>query len=277
MSERLNGEVVRNDKLASGIYRMTLQSDVIAKHARPGQFVNVKCGDGINALLRRPISICTADPEAGTFDIVYQLKGVGTELLSRKQPGETVDVIGPLGNPFDLRPDYKRIAVVGGGIGVFPLLYLLQQSCAAEKHAYLGFRSQSMVVLEEEFEEASDVLGIATDDGSAGHHGLVTDLLRNGLDGLNHPDTKATQSILKKSAFDVIYTCGPTHMLKGVANAAEEAGIPCQVSMEQRMGCGIGACLVCACKTRVENGEWEYSHVCKDGPVFWSREVVFDD
>jgi dihydroorotate dehydrogenase electron transfer subunit len=261
MSGILIEKIVKNEQIGPAIYRMKIASAYISQHAAPGQFVNIKCCDGINALLRRPISICTVNPAEGTIDIVYQIKGTGTELLAGKQPGERVDIIGPLGTPFDLSEKYKRIAVVGGGIGIFPMLCLLQNSRAEDKHAFLGFRSSDFIVLKDEFEQAADV-SISTDDGTAGYHGLVTDLLEKEL---------------VKGKFDLIYACGPMPMIRKAAALAEQYSALCQVSMEQRMGCGIGACLVCACKTKAGAGdEWEYSHVCKDGPVFWSTEVIFE-
>lgn len=260
MSRILNEKVKQIQMLAPGIFKMTLFSDYVSENAKPGQFVNVKCGDGINALLRRPISICSVSRAAGTFDMVFQLKGIGTEILSKKRPGDLVDIIAPLGNPFAIPSADSKIAVVGGGIGIFPLLFLLKEYKASYKKAFLGFRSKEFVVLEEEFSSHTGELLIATDDGSKGSKGLVTELL---------------QKDLAKGGHDLIYTCGPMPMIKRVAGLASNAAIRCQVSMEQRMGCGIGACLVCACKTRLGD-EWEYSHVCKDGPVYWAEDVIFE-
>ncbi len=260
MAKVLKEEVKELKQLAPGIYLMTIYSPYVADNAHPGQFVNIKCCDGLNALLRRPISICSTDRQAKTFDIVFQVKGSGTEFLCKKKPGETVDFIGPLGKPFDLSDKYKNIAVAGGGIGIFPLLFLLKKSKAQYKSAFLGFRSKEFVVLEDAFKAAADKLHIVTDDGSYGSKGLVSNPLENSLN---------------ESAIDVIYTCGPTPMIRKVSEIAASNSIKCQVSLEQRMGCGIGACLVCACKTKYGD-EWEYSHVCKDGPVFWSDEVIFD-
>jgi dihydroorotate dehydrogenase electron transfer subunit len=261
MSKVLRETVEKTEQLAKSIYRMTIKSDFVSSNARPGQFVNVKCSEGINALLRRPISICKVDKDRGTFDIVFQIKGIGTEYLSQKKSGSEIDIIAPLGDTFDIDSKYKKIAVVGGGIGIFPLLYILREMKDAEKRAYIGFRNKDFAVLTDEFESNSSVLNISTDDGSMGYKGLVTDILENDL---------------KSCKFDIIYACGPTPMLKKVVDIAGRNNIKCQVSMEQRMGCGIGACLVCACKTKKDEG-WEYSHVCKDGPVFWSEEVIFDD
>lgn len=261
MSKILNEKVESVEKLSESIYKMTINSEYIVNRAKPGQFVNIKCCDGINALLRRPISICNVDKDNKTIDIVFQIKGVGTEYLSKKRMGDKVDLIGPLGNPFTILKKHKNIAVIGGGIGVFPLLYLLNGVTATKKAAFLGFRNKDFVVLKDEFKKACDKLCISTDDGSTGYNGLITELLEEHI---------------KDNKFDIIYTCGPTPMIKKVVEIAKKDGIRCQVSLEQRMGCGIGACLVCACKTKSDDG-WKYSHVCKDGPVFWSDEVIFDD
>lgn len=261
MSRVLMEKIEGIEKIAKSIYKMTVKSKDISMNARPGQFVNVKCSEGINALLRRPISICNVDRDRETFDIVFQIKGIGTEYLSQKKVGSEVDLIGPLGKPFNISDQYKRIAVVGGGIGTFPLLYLLKEMKEADKSAFLGFRNSDYVVLTDEFDAASNSLSIATDDGSTGYKGLVTDLLEKEL---------------HEKGYDIIYTCGPLPMIRKVVDIANKEGVKCQVSLEQRMGCGIGACLVCACKTGKPD-DWEYSHVCKDGPVFWSDEVIFDD
>ena len=260
MPKVLKEKIVGLERLAPAIYKMTIQSEYVVNHALPGQFVNVRCSEGINALLRRPISICSIDRGSSTFDVVFQIKGIGTEYLSQKPVGSEVDIIAPLGRGFDISAGDKNIAVIGGGIGIFPLLQLLRESKAPVKKAFLGFRSKDFIVLEEAFRGLADGLYLATDDGSAGYHGVVTDLLVKELE---------------KGSIDMIYSCGPTPMLKKVAEAAGKNNVKCQVSLEQRMGCGIGACLVCACKTRLGE-EWEYSHVCKDGPVFWSHEVIFD-
>ena len=261
MAKMLNEKIQKIEQIADGIFKMTLKSEYIAQNALPGHFVNVKCCEGINALLRRPISICSADKENNCYDIVFQIKGTGTELLSKKQKDTNVDVLGPLGKSFDIDKKYDRIAVVGGGIGIFPLLFLLNESNAIVKRSNLGFRSSNLIVLKEEFKNISSSLNISTDDGSEGYKGFITHLLVRDIED---------------ARFDIIYACGPMPMIKQTIKISEKYGIPCQVSLEQRMGCGIGACLVCACKTK--NGEdWRYSHVCKDGPVFWSSELILDE
>lgn len=260
MPKQLKCKINRIEELAEDIFRLSVESDYIAANAQPGQFVNIKCGDGAEALLRRPISICSIDRKKGCCDLLFQKKGSGTGLLARKRPGDELDLLAPLGNGFRLDSNFSRIAVVGGGIGIFPLLFVLQESTASLKKAFLGFRTKGLVTLEKDFAQNSS-LSIATDDGSYGTHGFVTDLLKRDL---------------AAEKFDMIYACGPTPMLKRVAEAARESGTPCQVSLEQRMGCGFGACLVCACKTRAEDGGWQYGHVCKDGPVFNSEDVFFE-
>lgn len=269
MPKVLKEEILSIENIAAVIYKITIKSEYISKNALPGQFVNVKCSEGINALLRRPISICSIDRCKGTFDIVFQIKGIGTEYLAQKKIGSEVDLIGPLGKPFDAPDKYKKIAVVGGGIGVFPLLFLLEEKNVLSSlregnnvlsSAFLGFRNRDFVVLNDNFKDASENLYISTDDGTFGYKGLIIDLLEKDLSQNN---------------YDIIYTCGPMPMIKKVVEIADAKKIKCQVSLEQRMGCGIGACLVCACKTRLGD-DWEYSHVCKDGPVFWSDEVIFE-
>jgi dihydroorotate dehydrogenase electron transfer subunit len=260
MPRVLQEKVISVEEIAPAIFKMTIASEYIAQNASPGQFANVKCSEGINALLRRPISICSVNRAQNTFDMVFQIKGIGTELLSQKAIGSTVDIIAPLGNPFTISEGYKKIAVIGGGIGIFPLLYLLNEIAAPIKDAFLGFRNKELIVLKDKFQANSTELLISTDDGSFGYNGIITDLLLQKL---------------KEVKYDIIYTCGPMPMIKKVIELSEAAAIKCQVSLEQRMGCGIGACLVCACKTK-HGEDWEYSHVCSDGPIFWSEDVILE-
>jgi dihydroorotate dehydrogenase electron transfer subunit len=261
MPRQMTNTITGMEEIAEGIFRMKISSDHICANVKPGQFVNIKCCDGVDALLRRPISICSVDRSDNTYDIVFQKKGTGTAILAGKKAGECIDVLGPLGNGFDTGTKYRRIAVVGGGIGVFPLLFLLEDSKAIVRRSYLGFRTSKLVVLEEEFRQRSSSLCIATDDGSYGSAGFVTDMLRRDL------------SVEK---FDMIYACGPEPMLRKVSQLAGEFGTECQISMEQRMGCGFGTCLACACKTKNGEDGWHYSRVCRDGPVFSGRDIVFE-
>jgi len=268
MAKILKEKIISVEEIGPEVFKMTIESGYVSEKASPGQFVNVKCGDGSNPLLRRPISICDVDRKAGTFDLVFQVRGSGTGILSTKKPGDEIDMIAPLGRGFGIPEGAKKIGVVGGGIGIFPLLFLLKERKAIaakeneplESIAFLGFRNAENIILQREFEKVADRLLISTDDGSEGYHGFITDLLERELE---------------RTKLDVVYTCGPKPMMKRVIKIAAERNIRCQVSLEERMGCGIGACLVCACKTKLGDG-WEYSHVCKDGPVFWSDEVMLE-
>jgi dihydroorotate dehydrogenase electron transfer subunit len=247
--------VAEHTQLSDGMYLMVLDAPQIAAAAKCGQFIHISCGAG--NLLRRPISICTW--QADMLDIVYQVKGDGTRWLSERVEGDTLDVLGPLGNGFDITALGERPIFIGGGIGVPPMLACAQSACdmGAKPYAVLGFRTKDAVILEDDFKAVCPTV-VTTDDGTYGRHGFVTDAM---LDLLEHATGVAA--------------CGPKPMLKRIAALVDGFGLPCQVSMEERMGCGIGACLVCACTLRDENGNTYYGHVCKNGPVFDSREVVW--
>jgi len=260
VSMNTNYKIIKAEFLNADTFLLTVQSETISKKAKPGQIVQIKCGDEGGVLLRRPISICSVDREKGTFDIIIQIRGKGTKILSKYKAGDMIDIIGPLGQGFSLYPKHKKIIAIGGGIGIFPLLQLLKDHPAGNKKAILGFRNKSCVILEKEFREVCDELFISTDDGSYGEKGFVTDILKKVLD---------------KEPADMLFFCGPIPMMKLGVGIAKEYNIPCEVSMEQRMGCGIGACLACVCKTK--NGDdWEYTQVCKRGPVFNGDKIIFD-
>ena len=235
------------------LFGLVLEAEKISAMAQPGQFVHIACGEG--NLLRRPISICDAGD--GLLKIVFAVKGDGTKWLSERKAGDELDILGPIGHGFDLSKAGDRPVLIGGGIGVPPMLMTMKQAKAngAQPTAILGFRNPSAVILEEDF-QALGTTYIATDDGSYGIHGFVSSVLEQHV-----------------GEFTSVLCCGPKGMLRALANIAEENGLSCQVSMEERMGCGIGACLVCVCGLKGENGETKYGHVCKDGPVFDSKEV----
>ena len=238
-----------NSQIADDIFDMRLKLDTPDLSVRCGQFAHVYVP---GKTLRRPISVC--DASDGVLRLVYQIKGEGTAIMAKMQPGQTVDVLLPLGHGFDIDLN-KRYCLIGGGIGVPPMLYTAKQ--CAEPLVITGFRSESLVILQDDLKAAGAETLLCTDDGTAGQKGFVTDLLSERIDEI-----------------DEVCACGPTPMLKAVADVCRQAGKPCQVSLEERMGCGVGACLVCAVKVR-ENGEELMKHVCKDGPVFNAEEVVF--
>ena len=244
--------IIRQEEIADDIYSMWLRTEHIAAHAKAGQFVSVYCNEG-SRLLPRPISICEIDRKDGAIRLVYRVAGKGTAEFSGMRTGMQLKVVGPLGNGFPQKN--KKAFLIGGGIGIPPMLELMKQ-LDCEKTAVLGYRDSDMF-LKDEFEAVGDVV-ISTEDGSYGTKGNVIDAIKEqGVEG------------------SIIYACGPTPMLRGIKAYAEEMGIEAQISMEERMACGIGACLACVCKSKDVDS---HSHVhnkrvCKDGPVFDAREV----
>lgn len=248
--------IVKKENLAKDIFRFVIDCGAVAAVAAPGQFVHI-LPKGYT--LRRPISICEIDRTNGTITIVFAIRGDGTEALAALSAGDFVNMLAPLGHGFSL-PQAKRVILVGGGIGVPPMLTLARHY-RARAVMISGFRSADAVILQKEFAACDTKTILCTDDGSVGLHAMVTEPLR---------------AEISAEKPDLICACGPTPMLRAIAALAEEFDVPCEVSMEERMGCGIGACLVCACKTKRENGEIHASHVCKDGPVFNAKEVVWN-
>lgn len=242
-------EILENTRIADGIFDMRVKNDVIAPLAVCGQFAHVYVP---SKTLRRPISIC--DNQDGVLRLVYQVKGEGTRLMSQMKKGDSVDILAPLGNGFKIEQG-KRYCFIGGGIGVPPMLYAAKQT--ENPLVITGFRTSSLIILQDDFKNIGAELVLTTDDGSAGRHGFVTDVLKEKL-----------------GEFDEVCACGSTPMLKAVAALCAENNKPCQVSLEERMACGIGACLVCAVKIKRDGRELTL-HVCKDGPVFNAEEVVF--
>ena len=243
--------VYSQEELAPGIFSMWIVTD-IADEARPGQFISVYSQDG-SRLLPRPISICEADKENGRLRIVYRIAGAGTKEFSECKAGDTLDIMGPLGNGFPLKK--KKAFLIGGGIGIPPMLELAK-NLDCEKTAVIGYRDKE-TFLADELRKYADVV-IATEDGSVGTKGNVMDAIReNALEA------------------DMIYACGPTPMLRAIKQYAEENGIECYISLEERMACGIGACLACVCKSKEKDAHSNVNNkrICKDGPVFLSTEV----
>lgn len=251
-----NAVVISQEMLADGIFSMWLRTEA-AKTAVPGQFISMYTNDGTK-LLPRPISICEIDKTISALRVVYRVTGenTGTKQFSEAKAGDTIPVIGPLGNGFPLdKAEGKKAFLMGGGIGVPPILELAKQlNC--EKQIVMGYRD-SNTFLKEQFEENGAVY-VSTEDGSVGTKGNVMDAIReNGLTA------------------DIIYACGPTPMLRAIKNFAEENGIECYISLEERMACGIGACLACVCKSKEKDHHSNVNNkrICKDGPVFLSTEV----
>ena len=243
--------VVSQKEIGTGIFDLVVKTNEIAANAKAGQFVSLYCNDGTK-LLPRPISLCGIDRENGMLRMVYRVAGKGTADFSKMVAGDEIRILGPLGNGFTLKD--KKAFLIGGGIGIPPMLQLAKE-LDCEKTAVLGYRDELFLL--DDFKAVCDTY-IATEDGSAGTKGNVIDAIKaNGLQA------------------DIIYACGPTPMLRALKAFAEENKMECYISMEERMACGIGACLACVCKSKEKD---DHTHVhnkrgCKEGPVFDAKEV----
>ncbi len=246
-------KITEHKRLCDDMWEMSFISPEIAAQALQGQFIHVRDPGRQDPFLRRPFSICSLDRSAGRITIIYRIVGLGTEHLATMQEGELIDAMGPLGNSYEIKG--KKPLVIGGGIGIAPLVMLADEFKAKgiSVAALLGSRDKGEMFWPEYFPEGTDI-HITTDDGSMGTKGFVT---------------AALPELLENGNYDQIYTCGPEPLMAGVAKAAKERGIACQVSLERHMACGVGACLSCACEkkdgTRVK--------ACTDGPVFDATEI----
>lgn len=243
--------VYSQEKLTSDVFSMWITTRA-AKDAKPGQFISVYSKDGAR-LLPRPLSICEADGEEGRLRIVYRTLGAGTVEFSEYVSGDPIEIMGPLGNGFPR--EGESVFLIGGGIGIPPLLELAK-NLNCEKQMVLGYRDRELF-LRDEFEAYGEVY-VATEDGSAGTKGNVLDAIRErGLTA------------------DVMYACGPTPMLRALKQYAGENNIRCYISLEEKMACGIGACLACVCGTKEtdDHSGVHNARICKDGPVFLAGEV----
>lgn len=254
--------VVDQSSLGNGIYDLTLKTDKIAKAAKAGQFVSVYSNDK-SKLLPRPISLCGINRDDDTIRLVYRVtgEGTGTEEFSRLVRGDKVRILGPLGNGFTVQPG-KKAFLIGGGIGVPPMLQLAKDinagidNAVCDMNIVMGYRDENTFLLDEFKEQAASF--VATEDGSVGTKGNVIDAIKeNALEA------------------DVIYACGPMPMLRALKAYAAEHDMDCFISMEERMACGIGACLACVCKTKDKDAHSNVNNkrICKEGPVFDAKEV----
>lgn len=251
------GQYIINEKkaISRDIYSFTIACPEIAEVASAGQFVHIRAN---GFTLRRPISICGINKEKGTLRIVFEIRGEGTAEIAKLNKGDLVDMLAPLGHGFTVDNTFKKVILIGGGIGTPPMLPLA--NIYKDKAIVIsGFRNSSIAILQEDFKASGAETILCTDDGSAGIHGFVTQPLTD---------------LVSKQVFDIVYACGPMPMLKGISSICKENNIRCEVSLEERMACGIGACLGCACRT-VRNDEEYFAHVCKDGPVFNAEEVLW--
>ncbi|MBA3015024.1 MAG: dihydroorotate dehydrogenase electron transfer subunit [Proteobacteria bacterium] len=261
--EQCEVTITSKERLSADIVRLTLLAPSIVEKAQPGQFINVKAGTNtLDPLLRRPFSIHQTYSD-GTLQIVFKILGKGTEELARVSVDETLNVVGPLGNAFTLG---KAMCLIGGGLGIAPLLFLakkIRQSAQSPAlSVILGARTKDeLLPLANDFTALGITPHLATDDGSLGHHGLVTDLMKILIQDQNPWQ---------------ICTCGPYPMMKQIASISRSHGWNCQVSLETMMACGIKACLGCTVLANTENTKGgKYLHVCQDGPVFCEGEIAW--
>lgn len=270
----MKGSVLFNKELSEGYYRMRIQCPEIAAEARPGAFLTIRISELYEPLLRRPFTIYSYDPGRGTIDVVYKVVGVGTLLMSERRRGDKLDLLGPLGNGFVIPSNEENMVLVAGGTGIAALHSLAQKVVAgrggAEITALIGGAGAQDIICIDDFEKLGARVLVATEDGSMGEPGTVTDLLKSQLKGALH-------------ACDfTLYSCGPRDMLREVARLAEHHSLPCIVSLEGRMGCGIGACLGCVIRILPDLIDVEkapapvYRRICRDGPVFNAADVDWD-
>jgi dihydroorotate dehydrogenase electron transfer subunit len=236
---------------------LSFRSPEIASSVQPGQFINIRVNTLGLPLLRRPFSVYTV--EGAELSIIFSVVGTGTRLLAEKRPGDLLDIIGPLGNPFRLEGDFTTGILLAGGLGVAPLPLLTRELLARSKRivTLIGARTAAQLVT-----GACQNIHVATEDGSAGLRGTVLDLLRSHL-----KESKYLQGT-------ELFGCGPTAMLKNLSQLAGEMGLSCQISLEGSMACGIGICQ--GCPVALSGGSAEYALICKDGPVFESRKVLLE-
>lgn len=252
VTDKRNAKVIENTKVSDGVYDMWLEAGETASEARPGQFLSLYCKDG-SRLLPRPISICETDPENLKIRLVYRVVGKGTEEFSKLKTGDTVKYLGPLGNGFI--PEGSKALLIGGGIGIPPLLELAKRlNC--EKNIVLGYRDETF--LENDFKGLGNI-HISTEDGKKGIKGNVLNVIEK-----------------YNLTADIIFACGPVPMLRAVKEYALKNNIKAQLSLEERMACGIGACLACVCKSAETDPHTNVNNkrVCKEGPVFYAEDII---
>ncbi|MCX5669363.1 MAG: dihydroorotate dehydrogenase electron transfer subunit [Candidatus Omnitrophica bacterium] len=272
-------KIISNSRVSGNYRHLEFESGLIAKHAIAGQFVNIKVVDGWEPLLRRPLSIHSVKGQK--VKVIYEILGKGTQILSTRKPGEFLDILGPLGNGFNsLSPNTHHLTpiLIAGGIGVAPLVFLAEKLKLSKPLVLIGAMSKKQILCLQEFKALGCTVELATDDGSVGFKGRVTDLLRIVLEQTPLETRQKSRSAVTSGNLFLtgqakrveLFSCGPHPMLKAVAQIAGEHKINAQLSLEEHMACGIGACLGCVVATK--SG---YKTVCKDGPVFSSEELVW--
>jgi len=263
----LDGEILENSEVGPERYKMVVYCPQIAREAKPGQFVHIRVSEGYNPLLRRPFSVHRVRGQE--FSILYKVVGKGTEILSRKKKGEYLDILGPLGQGYrlaELASNISQSILVAGGTGVASLLFLAESILASGSKlpilVLIGAKNREEILCERDFRRLGCRVEVATEDGTTGYKGLVSQLLEKLLSPRETPRKP------------LVFACGPQEMLKRIGEISRRYRFSCQVSLEERMACGVGACLGCA--VRVKNSPYIYKRACKDGPVFDIGELIWE-
>ena len=272
MKKILQGKIkiAANNRIGGRYFHLTLKAPQLARLALPGEFLEVRVSNSYEPLLRRPLSIHKVS--GAQIAILYEVLGPATEILAKKKAGDYLDIIGPLGNGFDYRKPKtanRKPILVAGGMGVVPLLFLAER--LSKSQVLIGARSKAQILCEKEFQKLGCSVKIATDDGSLGFKGKVTALLEQQLSAVPATKNGGSANYFGGNCQPLtIYACGPRPMLKEVSRISKKYKISAQVSLEEHMGCGIGACLGCAVKTKEG-----FKRVCKEGPVFNADEIIW--
>jgi len=263
MKQTYKCKILKNIDINEEVFKLVLERPAGMDEIKSGQFHNLSVNNAGFPYLKRPISV--SDVSETEIEFTIKVNGEGTSILREREVGETLDVLGPLGNGFTVGPKGEKSLVIGGGIGVAPVKLLakeIKEQRGEDVKVLLGFRDTPYEI--EEFKQYTSDVEIATENGEAGHKGYVTALLERELEN---------------NKYDMVYVCGPHVMLECIGVYCNKMNVPVQLLMEERMACGIGACLVCTCKIKddtKEEGHWN-KRVCKDGPVFMGSEVVFGE
>ena len=253
-------KLLNNENLALNIFKIQIECSELANIAKAGQFVNIKTSATNVPLLRRPFSISLVNPQKGWIEVLFQVVGTGTELLAKLKTGDDIDLIGPLGNHFNISKDCKQAILIAGGIGIAPLIFLENElsNQKIKTTLFWGNRTEDGFYCLEKFEKPDNKIFISTEDGTLGFKGNVVELLKYNQNLLNIENIN-------------IFACGPNPMLKGILDITRDMNAVCQFSLETIMACGIGACM--GCNVKSNSSESIYKYVCKDGPVFYSNEI----
>lgn len=258
----LSGKIVSKAQIIDGHFLMGVFCPYIAQNAKPGQFILVRISESYDPLLSRPLAVYRSKGEI--FEILFKIVGKGTNMLAGKNVGEFIGIVGPLGRCFPIDDDFQSALFVSGGMGIAALMSLAEALKERHIFALLGVSNSSKILGDKDLVSLGAQVFISTDDGSAGFKGKVSELLNEFL--------------LKGQISPVnckIFACGPVPMLKAVYEISSKYNIPTIVSLEERMACGVGACMGCVCQVTSPKGEVAYKTVCADGPVFDARELVW--